>query len=532
MLPFFVFFLGGLEKRVFSPLPVAGGWCFFMVFPFLPLKQNYVMKKLLLSVSISLFLMGQDDCQAQKAGDVLQNGIPVKAGNKIFLRYDGVVLKEAVERTPTDFVTLNDSAIFLVAKEGVNFYMRPMNPLNYSYKGENKVVVDPIDEAAATALGKVTEMVTKLGSALASATTSKQGSTTTGTKGAGANKPTVTKVVDSCAIDFIDMFKQHSTVIQNRLLDDKKKELGKLFKQLKALTFEGEASTIAGLADINTGIGDVDTYFSKTEGLITELLQLAETYACSNPEPFTTQFVLKAVGKELLATTQAQKKRLQNLQTLYKSVKDAQVKGSSEVDGLKWCVALDEVPSTKGKISLYTVTIKESGFHLSDDDEVVATDAKTVLTRTVRVRKFQRFVPEVAAGVAYTFFTYNKYGTVTDDAGQQTVALAGENKVKNMNFTAMVNFNYYIYNSNVHPFWQVGVGANTDIPTLLTGFGLRGVLGTKLISISGGVAMTWIKDLTNLKVGDTVTGTADIEKDLSTQFSWPPKPYVAIQFNF
>ena len=44
--------------------------------------------------------------------------------------------------------------------------------------------------------------------------------------------------------------------------------------------------------------------------------------------------------------------------------------------------------------------------------------------------------------------------------------------------------------------------------------------------------MTWIKELEKLKVGDEVTGTAAIDQDLKSAFSWPPKAYIGLQYNF
>lgn len=71
------------------------------------------------------------------------------------------------------------------------------------------------------------------------------------------------------------------------------------------------------------------------------------------------------------------------------------------------------------------------------------------------------------------------------------------------------------------------------MPTLLTGFGVRSnINGIKRLAISGGVAMTWVKELDELKVGDKITGTDDIDKDY--KFSSAPKfsPYVTLQYNF
>jgi hypothetical protein len=163
----------------------------------------------------------------------------------------------------------------------------------------------------------------------------------------------------------------------------------------------------------------------------------------------------------------------------------------------------------------------------------VSIESKELIKRTVRVRKFQRFVPEVSVGTAFTFFKYNSYGTTSDSTGQQFVGSPNENMVRNINITTMLNFNYYIPNSPIHPLYQLGVGINSGIPTILSGFGLRSnINGIKRLAISGGIAMSWIKELDKLKVGDKISGTDDIEKDY--KYGSAPKftPYVGLQFNF
>jgi hypothetical protein len=56
--------------------------------------------------------------------------------------------------------------------------------------------------------------------------------------------------------------------------------------------------------------------------------------------------------------------------------------------------------------------------------------------------------------------------------------------------------------------------------------------GIKRLAIAGGIAMTWVKELDKLSVGDKISGTDDIDKDF--KYSAAPKftPYIALQYNF
>ena len=483
------------------------------------------MKKIILVSLAILFCF--HFASAQKASDVLENGIHLKTGQKLFLQFDNKVLKFDAAKSlqdpanPPDFTTLEDSTIFLVAKNGLNVYIRPFNPLNYSYNTENKVVIDPINEAASTALGSIIDV---LGTVIP---------TKAAPPAATGTKPKVVTPPIKC--DKFKTLQAKVELIQTKVSDSKKAKTIEIFKKLKALDFADETSTKAELVIIKASMTEIENHFKEVAALIDEAKTEVKNYDCDFPESFTAKYIFNAILKDLATTMEEQKKRLDNLQTTYNLVEKAQQTASigGGENGLRWCYKLDEVPAKEGKISVYTIIIKESGYKLSDKEEIVSIESKDVLKRTFRVRKFQRFVPEVSVGTAFTFFKYNSYGTTSDSTGQQFVGSPTENMVRNINITTMLNFNYYIPNSPIHPLYQLGVGINSGIPTLLTGFGLRSnINGIKRLTISGGIAMSWIKELDQLKVGDKILGTEDIEKDY--KYGSAPKftPYVGLQFNF
>jgi|688.fasta_scaffold04176_23 hypothetical protein len=466
---------------------------------------------------------------AQKASDVLEKGEPVTKGHRMFLKYDitDKVLKvDAVKKDQeVDFTTLQDSIIYLVRKNSINVYLRPLNPLNYSYNTETKVVIDPINEAAANAMGGIIDVIT-------SVAPKKTPPAATGDK-KKKEEPTAQPV----ACTKFEKLKTEVEKIQTKLTNTKKEEILKIFETLKAITFLAEQSTKDALTTAKDEIKVIEDHFNEVEGLIIDAKTLTKDFdGCDAIDGFTGKYIFNAILKDLSTTVEEQKKRLTNLQTAYKLVKDMQEKASvgGGTDELKWCIPLNEVASNEGKISIYTVTIKESGYKSSETTkEIVSIESKELIKRTVRVRKFQRFVPEVSVGTAFTFFKYNSYGTTSDSTGQQFVGSPNENMVRNINITTMLNFNYYIPNSPIHPLYQLGVGINSGIPTILSGFGLRSnINGIKRLAISGGIAMSWIKELDKLKVGDKISGTDDIEKDY--KYGSAPKftPYVGLQFNF
>ncbi|MDX1718720.1 MAG: hypothetical protein R3353_01040 [Salegentibacter mishustinae] len=320
----------------------------------------------------------------------------------------------------------------------------------------------------------------------------------------------------------IKIYKENNPVSQN-------------FKKLQTLKFEDEGQTESELAEIKMGMVIDKATFVSIEEKIKDTNKKIENLTC---DPVANELVYKfqarTLVKELTELKDIEFKKFLALEKIYEIVKNHQVKASQGggVDGLRWLYPLDFISSSKDKISIYDLAMKKGGYSINNKEEITTTALKDTLKNTIRVRRFQRFVPEVSVGTAFTFFKYHTYGTVSDSTGQNFVGSPVEKELRNLNITTMVNFNYYLEDSPLHPFYQLGFGVNEGIPTLLTGIGLRSILGIKKFSISAGIAATWIEELNNLEVGDPVSGTVEIEEDLKYQFSWPPKPYIGLQYNF
>jgi hypothetical protein len=456
------------------------------------------------TIVLMLILLGSATLtlNAQKASDVIENGIHVKKGQKIFLMYDHDenVMKFDVNTTPKDYTTLPDSTFFLVEKNGSNVYILPFNPIVYSLKTENKIIVDPINEQAITTLEAMLNIFQKTGE---------------GHK--------LTDSVENKEICNSNISQALESLIKD-LKDNKQKELSENFDQMLGLSFKSEASTIEDLKRIKEKIDGVGNYFSRIEKKIDTLQQ---TITSAN-NGFICQYIYTDILKTIGEIKSNQKTRYVLIDSLYKEVSSAQKKYTD----WGWMVPLKEVPSVNGKISIFTVTLNKKNYKTSSETFVSSTESTLLTKKTLRIRKFQRFVPEVSIGTAYTFFQYPVYG-IRDSAGQNYISSSGENFINNLKFTAMVNFNYFIPHSPLHPFWQIGIGVNAEVPTLLTGFGIRSnINGLRRFALSGGIALTWIKQLNTLQVGDPVKGTSDIDNDLKYSFSWPPKPYIGIQYNF
>ena len=528
---------------------------------------------------------------AQNASDVLEKGIRIKTDEKLFLKYklkDNTIrffIQKDIIFNAANFEPLNDE-LFLSNKRSVNVYVRPLNPLNYSFEAESKLVLDPINQAASQALGSIFDVL----------------------KVAGVTPPDIGMQEDASHGE-----KNLCTSLNNNIIEiedirkalenDNKGEINKLFTKLKSLDFEDKNLTIDGLNNIKKSIAKIEMHFNHVESRINtskikaqdhfkevenkikkdtdsankeikdnlnkinkkskllmveikkrkkdhqnisnylnEISSLSELkevekfkYDCLEESHYFVYLYLDVQLKDLETKMLAQKKRLENLKKVYKLVDDRKGEAmKNEVDkGCDWCLELKTVTLKKDSLVQVTITLKEGGYKLSDKGEIESVEFKDKASKIFKVRKFQQFVPEVSVGIAYTAFEYNTYNTTTNSNGDIEVADPLKKDISNLKISTMINFNYYIANSPLHPFLQIGAGINDKIPALLVGTGFRSnINGTRRLAISVGLAATWLQELDELEVGDTILGTDDIERDLKYEFSWPPKPYFGIQYNF
>ncbi len=480
------------------------------------MRKNYFMQLVILFTCLQM--------TAQKASDILEDGVPIDKSHSIFLQYDAsekILKYDAVNAIrEVRYISLDDS-IFLIRRGAINVYLRPLNPLNYSYNTESKVVIDPINEAAATALNSI---IDGLGSVDPTREVTQEKM--------NGNKKVTSKIDVTC--NSFKSLQDSIIIIQTRLSNSRQTEIVKIFGDLKSISFINEINTIAGLVKAEAEIKAIESHFSSIETMIARSIADIKKLDCDAPDKFTTQYIFNAILKDFTTTIEEQKKRLTNLQTAYKLVKEMQTRasaGGGSVD-LDWCIPLSTIVLKEGNITLYTITFRESGYKLSENQEIISIESREIMKKTLKFRGFQRFVPEVSIGTAFTFLEYNSYGTISDTAGQQFVASPTKITNRNLNITSFLNFNYYIPGANIHPFYQIGLGINSGIPTFLTGFGIRSnINGTKRLAIAGGVAMTWIKELDKLKVGDKISGTAEIENDYKYSSSPVLTPYFGIQIN-
>jgi hypothetical protein len=490
---------------------------------------------ILLSVTLNSF--------SQKVSDILEKGIEIKSNERIFIIKNGTnFMFDKNTGVANNYQQYPDSCIFLIHnKTGVNIYLQPLNPLKYSYDSKTIFIPDPINAAADKAFASISALLANVTGA----------ATTGGATDAAAKNITLqqfrlnksqpkhqnikaTKAkTNACNCPTCNLTDVTNNLkrIKDSLALDPHNRITAIFNKLRdSLDFINTQTTHEGIKQVFDSIGVFKRYFFNLDTAIKALETRINTVKCRQSDSLIDKYVLIKILEDIKTSYSVKALRLKNLQNAFNLVKDAADKASlTSPAGAPWFGEPVNVTVTDNKISILTVTINNSGLEIKNG-EIVQTTSSVSFKKVLRFRRFHTFIPEVSAGIAYTSLSFPKYGTTTDAAGVITVSSAGEDDFKKLNVTAMINFVHYS-DEPVTWFWQLGIGAKSDYPTLLTGLGLRFDVSGKTLALSVGGASTWVKSLTKYHIGSIVTGTSDVENDLSYEFKLP-KLYVGIQYNF
>ncbi len=471
--------------------------------------SNQILLAVLLSPILAL---------GQSTSDILEHGIRVDQMNEVRLKLDNGALKfKSVHNSQSSYISLDDAAYY-ISGDKVNIYINVLNPLNYSLDSKVTLTDDALSKAEDDALKTLISQFS-------------------GNKKGGPYAQ-LQPLPNSKAPSLQDQFQNlqdNINTLKNLLQNDNKKKIGAQFSILKGISFENLPSADGKITSVKAEIEALKTKYNDFKNKESDI-QTGISSFIDNNKPLSIEASLASYSFneqfiKIDSDLQTQLKWLANLINAYQMITDAR-NGGVTIDN-ELVTQVTEVAVNAGKISNLSITINQDGLKLTETNDIVVAEKKSIASKVLRFRKFKRFVFEMAGGVAFTLLDYPKFGTATDASGKTIVADAGTESFKRFNITAMFNWNLYIPKTNIHPFFQIGLGANAEYPVLFTGMGLRINSEAKShFAVSWGLASSWIKTLNNLKIGSVINGSSDLEKDITYEFKWPAKFYIGIQYNF
>ena len=347
------------------------------------------MKKVLFLLIAIVFSKGI--AYSQKASDILEGGIVVKGEKNLNIQFinagtDNIIKYDVKETSKKGFISLDDSLYFLAMRSAVNVFMKPINPLNFSISGEVTFSPDKIDQNAGSALTAIITLLDKINS-----------------KGA-VESQAIKKDVPTSNIDDIRTIIKR---INDSLSHDNKALVAKSFNALKLIDFADDKVTLTRIDEQNKIIISMKSYLDNIANGITNLKNVVSAYEKDNAVDaisFVYAYIFGHTITDIQSIYNVQLKRYNNLLQAYTLVKNA-----ADAAGTDWIVFLKEVRVSKGEVSNFALTVNKDGYELSSDSEIIKSTKKSIVARTLFFRRFQLFVPEVAAGTAYTYLTFPKF---------------------------------------------------------------------------------------------------------------------------
>lgn len=231
-----------------------------------------------------------------------------------------------------------------------------------------------------------------------------------------------------------------------------------------------------------------------------------------------------STAEQIIAKKETLRQQLGELSLVLDPYRDSRNwQGSSLAD-----YAIHRVTPTFAELQNVTASAQVKTIQLAGDTIEVKTG--TAVVAKIDVRRNTLFVAERAVAVIYNSLTYPQYGTETTDDGKMIVRRIDDHEP--IDGAVMLNLVFRLRSpSVVYPFLQIGVSSAKDFPGLLAGVGGRFVEPFNF-SISVGGMITRYKDLDgSLRVGDEVSGSAEIQEHLELKNS-DVAAYVAIQVKF
>lgn len=270
-----------------------------------------------------------------------------------------------------------------------------------------------------------------------------------------------------------------------------------------------------------------DSNYSVNKGTIKSKIETLEEKVKSQLTKENLKALIIKNQFEWYKATKDYEKKIELITTLVNYLKQLQkwFKSSDKNDGFYKLKTVDDLK--RDSIQVLTIKIiNKVLIYNKDKTQLTLKKEGDEINNTLNFEKFRRFIPEVRAAVVFTDLLFPKFGTEINENDEQVLVAAGDEKFNKINVGIMINFNYNLGDDELVPFFQLGIGPSKKFPILFSGLGIR-INDNFMLSLGG--AWTWINELSSLKIGDVVSGTAAIESDQAFKFSTSPKLYLSFQ---
>jgi len=479
---------------------------------------------------------------AQKALSI--QGKKVKDG-VIYLTFDGKTLEYFTPDKKADSKKNVDESMTFALKDdnSCNIYLKWVNPLKYKLTWKDTTYMDERDKA-------INDFVTLLVAQFGSPVTSlnKTENAAPAEKSTKTNGLTFNTSIDAKDLTFNNtdltllyiLLRSYDGEIKPEfnLVTDSLKKLDSLvsinisnkvdviFSELLSLNDPTKVLTTA--IEKETQIKSIEAIFTDIESLqkfITKTLSDLTITEDALYNHYTKTIISKFIDQSTVSLT-SNKTLTTKLKPVIEVIKNS-VSDESSNAATKGFYRTRSVGFEDGKKLQTSLTISEFEYKKETKEFSKKGD---VLQKSLTFQKYDFFAISVSTGLFYSSTTLKGYGVSNSTGGQFIVT--EDDITKSSPVTAVfLNFNFGIGSRYFAPLTQIGIDPTKKRPFLLLGGGFS--IPSARIAITGGPIWTWNPSLDKLSVGQTISSTTDLEKDIQYKFDVQPKGwYLGIQYNF
>lgn len=431
------------------------------------------------------------------------------------------------------------NAVFPLTGTYSNIYMKWLNPLKYSIEWKDTVSVDPRDQAIKDYIaamqvqhGAAATTVTKGGSE------SKDGAKFVPTNNVEikipifrnqglsqlytairASQPYIVEEDRIKINNFAGVLKELDA--ENSKIDMTLR-LDKIFATLYAIQQAGDVEKETKL--IKNELEKNEASYKDNEHLQFLVkrdlgkLELKNKVEQERIETTVDEFLLEA-AKKLATNKSLQTKVPPVLEIMNNSIKNPS-KEQPEYFPVK------SVSFEEGKVLKTTLTITGKEY---ESNTRSFKSSKELAKTNLKFERYDPFGISLSTGIFYGSTTLKGFG-VSNENNEFTVT---EDNIEEGNFVtaAFLNFTFNAGSRYLLPFFQLGIDPTKKRPFLMAGGGFR--IPSSKFALSGGPLWTWNHKLNKLSVGQKISSTSELEKDIKYEFDPSPKGwYLGFQYNF
>lgn len=289
----------------------------------------------------------------QDAADILEKSIRIKKNERIFLRLErkDTSFQYLIANRPSQknkdgeipiWRPVRQELIFASSNDYLEIYMKPYNPLNYSHESQLSVFTDPIDSVSNESLKVILKLlqehvVAENGFDIES---------------------------ESFKDKYAEAFNGFNNLLVNvyaELQKDKKDEIIKSFKAMKASTFDNEGTTKTEIDGFTKSYDDIKARYDRLETLMKEMKTGFDELikVCADTTLLTEVLLRRTIVDDFNSDFQNKKNQFLKYEEAYKAIQAMYKLGTSndEDSELNWLFRVKESNLEVGKMINFEFTM-------------------------------------------------------------------------------------------------------------------------------------------------------------------------------